>query len=155
MPIEAMVIIILIGIISIYIFYLVSIYVKLENRRSLILSKFSAINDLIDDKIDLVKELNTILKDDELEKVKNKIVNTSSVNDRIKNNKKIDKLLKEVSTEKRKTKKIIESIDNINEKLNYSKEFYNDSLSEYNDLLTSLSGKLMIKIFKYTKYNNF
>jgi len=155
MPLPALIIIIITGLFSIYVFYLVSVYIRLENRRSLILSKFSAINDLIDDKIDLVKELNTILKDDELEKVKNKIVNTSSVNDRIKHNKKIDKLLKEVSTEKRKTKKIIESIDNINEKLNYSKEFYNDSLSEYNDLLTSLSGKLMIKIFKYTKYNNF
>lgn len=155
MPLPALIIIIITGIFSIYVFYLVSVYIRLENRRSLILSKFSAINDLIDDKIDLVKELNTILKDEELEKVKNKIVNTSSVNDRIKHNKKIDKLLKEVSTEKRKTKKIIESIDNINEKLNYSKEFYNDSLSEYNDLLTSLSGKLMIKIFKYTKYNNF
>jgi len=155
MPLPALIIIIITGLFSIYVFYLVSVYIRLENRRSLILSKFSAINDLIDDKIDLVKELNTILKDDELEKIKNKIVNTSSVNDRIKHNKKIDKLLKEVSTEKRKTKKIIESIDNINEKLNYSKEFYNDSLSEYNDLLTSLSGKLMIKIFKYTKYNNF
>ena len=155
MPLPALIIIIITGIFSIYVFYLVSVYIRLENRRSLILSKFAAVNELIDEKIDLVKELNEILKNEELEKVKNKIVNTSSVNDRIRHNKKIDKLLKEVSTEKRKTKKIIESITNVNDKLNYSKEFYNDSLEEYNKLLTSLSGKLMIKIFKYTKYNNF
>ena len=155
MPVPAMIIIILTGIVSLYVFYLVSIYIKLENRRSLILSKFTAINELIDEKIELVKELNDILKDEEIEKVRNKLVNNVYVNDRIRHNKKLDKLLKEVNTDKRKTKKIIEEINNVNERLNYSKEFYNDSLEEYNDILNTKNGKIMKKIFKYTKYNAF
>lgn len=155
MSIPALIIIIFTGIVSIYAFYLVSLYVKLENRRSLILSKFTAINDLIDEKVDLVKELIDITNDEELDKVRTKLVNNVYVNDRIKHNKKLDKLLKGVSTEKRKVKKIIDSINNVNDKLDYSKEFYNDSLEEYNDILNTKSGKIMIKLFKYTKYNKF
>ena len=154
-PLPAMIIIILTGFFSIYAFYLVSVYIKLENRRSLILSKFTAVNELIDEKIEFVKELNDILKDEEIEKVRNKLVSNSNVNDRIRYNKKIDKLLKEVSTDKRKTKKIIEEINDVNERLDYSKEFYNASLEDYNNILTTKSGKILKKILKYTKYNTF
>ena len=71
MAIDAMVIIILIGILSMYVFYLVSLYVKLENRRSLILSKFTEVNNQIENKLELTKELLDVLENKELNNVEN------------------------------------------------------------------------------------
>lgn len=49
MELSIMLIIILFGVFSVYLFYLVGIYVKLENRRSLILSKFEEVDNKIND----------------------------------------------------------------------------------------------------------
>lgn len=155
MPIEAMIIIILVGILSIYVFYLVSIYVKLENRRSLILSKFTEVNNQIDNKLELVKEITDLIDDKELNDVRINLLNSISVNDRIKHDKILDSLLNDIKSDSRKVKKIINSINEINEKINYSKEFYNDSLYEYNTILSTFSGKIMKKVFKYSEYNTF
>jgi len=155
MPIEAMVIIILIGIISIYIFYLVSIYVKLENRRSLILSKFTEVNNQIDNKLEFLKELTDLVEDKELNDNRLSLLNSISVNDKIKYNKILDSLLDDIKSDSRKVKKILNSINEINNKINYSKEFYNDSLYEYNIILSTFSGKIMKKVFKYSEYNTF
>jgi len=150
-----MVIIILIGIISIYIFYLVSIYVKLENRRSLILSKFTEVNNQIDNKLEFLKELTDLVEDKELNDNRLSLLNSISVNDKIKYNKILDSLLDDIKSDSRKVKKILNSINEINNKINYSKEFYNDSLYEYNIILSTFSGKIMKKVFKYSEYNTF
>ena len=54
MELSIMLIIILFGVFSVYLFYLVGIYVKLENRRSLILSKFEEVDNKINDKLEEV-----------------------------------------------------------------------------------------------------
>lgn len=155
MPIDAMVIIILVGFFSIYVFYLIGVYIKLENRRSLILSKFIEIDTQIGNKLDLAKELTDLYEDKKLNKVRTDLFNSVSVNDKIKFNKKLDKLIDEIETTSRKIKKNIKSIKEINEKIDYSKEFYNDSLVEFNHILSTRSGKILAKIFKYSKYNTF
>lgn len=155
MPVEAMVIIILVGLVSIYMFYLVSLYIKLENRRSLILSKFTEIDYQINNKLDLTKELVSILEDKKLDRARSELVKSVSVNDKIKYNKKIDNLIKDIDTSSRKVKKVINSIDEINDKIDYAKEFYNESLYEYNMILNSFSGNVMKKVFKYTEYIKF
>lgn len=155
MPIEAMVIIILVGFVSIYMFYLVSIYIKLENRRSLILSKFTEIDYQISNKLDLIKELVNILEDNNFEQTRNELVKSISVNDKINYNKKIDNLIKNIDTSSRKAKKVINSISEINDRIDYAKEFYNGSLYEYNIILNSFSGKIIKKLFNYTEYIKF
>jgi len=155
MPFEAMIIIFIIGILSIYIFYLVSIYVKLENRRSLILSKFTEINTQIDNKLDLVKNLTDLIDNKEINNTRIDLLNSVSVNDRIKFNKILDSLLGDIKTDSRKVKKIINSINEINDKINYAKEFYNDSLYEYNTILSTKSGLILKKVCKYSEYNTF
>lgn len=155
MPFEAMIIIILIGILSVYIFYLVSVYIKLENRRSLILSKFTEVNNQLDNKLELLKELTDLIESKDLNDNRLSLLNSVSVNDRIKYDKILNSMLDDIKTDSRKVKKILKSINEINDRINYSKEFYNDSLYEYNIILSTFSGKIMKKVFKYTEYNTF
>ena len=155
MPMEAMIIIILVGLFAVYLFYLVSIYVKLENRRSLILSKFTEVNNQIDNKLDLTKELTELMDNKELNDIRVELLNSVCVNDRIKYSKILDSILDDIKDDNRKIKKILNSIKLINDKINYSKEFYNDSLYEYNIILSTINGKILKKLFKYTEYNTF
>jgi len=153
MPVEATIIIILIGVLSVYIFYLVSIYVKLENRRSLILSKFTEVDTQLDNKLELVKKLLEIIDNNNIKETRINLLNSTNINDKIKFNKILDDLLEEVND--KKTTNIINSINELNEKINYSKEFYNESLYEYNMIFSTTHGKLLKKIFKYCEYNTF
>lgn len=153
MSLGFMIYIIIIGIISVYIFYLVSIYVKLENRRSLILSKFDEIDKQIENKLDKLKELENI--NQEISDTRIKLLNSVSINDKIKYNKILDSLIDDINTTDKKIKKIVNEINKINDKIYYAKEFYNDSLYEYNIILSSFNGNIIKKIFKYTEYNTF
>lgn len=153
MSLGFMIYIIIIGIISVYIFYLVSIYVKLENRRSLILSKFDEIDKQIENKLDKLKELENI--NQEISDTRIKLLNSVSINDKIKYNKILDSLIDDINTTDKKIKKVVNEINKINDKIYYAKEFYNDSLYEYNIILSSFNGNIIKKIFKYTEYNTF
>lgn len=153
MSLGFMIYIIIIGIISVYIFYLVSIYVKLENRRSLILSKFDEIDKQIENKLDKLKELENI--NQEISDTRIKLLNSVSVNEKIKYNKILDSLIDDIDITDKKIKKIVNEINKINDKIYYAKEFYNDSLYEYNIILSSFNGNIIKKIFKYTEYNTF
>lgn len=155
MEFSAMVIIILVGLISIYIFYLVSIYVKLENRRSLILSKFTEIDKQIENKLDELKKLCELVDNKELCDARINLLNSVSINDKIKHNKILDSLVDDVDSKSKKVLEVLSSVNNINEKISYAKEFYNESLYEYNIILSSFNGKIMKKIFKYCEYNIF
>lgn len=154
MPFDAMFIIILIGILSLYVFYLISIYIKLENRRSLILSKFTEVNNLIDNKIEIINN-EELLKNKNINEIRLNLLNTVNVNERIKYNKILDDLIEEVDQEDKKFKKIITDLKEVNDKINYSKEFYNESLYEYNTILNTKSGNILRKLFKYSEYNTF
>ena len=155
MAIDAMVIIILIGILSMYVFYLVSLYVKLENRRSLILSKFTEVNNQIENKLELTKELLDVLENKELNNVRIDLLNSVSVNDKIKNSKILDSIIDDIESDNRKVNKILKSLKEVNDRINYSKEFYNDSIYEYNTILATKSGNILKKVFKYSEYNTF
>lgn len=155
LELSVIIIILLIGLLSVYVFYVIGIYIKLENRRSLILIKFTEISNQIENKLDLVKELNDILNNKTLAKERIKLLDSISVNDKIKNNKILDSTLDKLEIEDRKAKKVLKQINDINEKINYSKEFYNDSLYEYNMILSSKSGLILKKLLKYTEYNTF
>ena len=155
MELSIMLIIILFGVFSVYLFYLVGIYVKLENRRSLILSKFEELDNKINYKLEEVKKLNEILNNNSIEDIRIKLLNSVSVNEKIKYDKELDNLLEDITTEDKKANKILKTIKDINDKKDYAKEFYNDTLYEYNIILSTFSGNIMKKIFKYCEYNTF
>ena len=149
------IIIVLTGILAIYVFYLISIYVKLENRRSLILSKFEEVDKQIGNKLDLVRKIVEITNNSELDNLRITLLNSVTVNDKIKYVKELDSMLKTIDTKDRKIKRLINSINDIDLKIDYAKEFYNDTLYEYNMILGTKSGNIMKKIFKYNEYNTF
>ena len=155
MSLSVIIIIVLTGILAIYMFYLISIYVKLENRRSLILSKFEEVDKQIGNKLDLVKKIVEITNNSELDNLRVTLLNSVTVNDKIKYVKELDYYLNTIDTKDRKVKRLINSIKDIDMKINYAKEFYNDTLYEYNMILGTKSGDIMKKIFKYNEYNTF
>lgn len=155
MSLSVIIIIVLTGILAIYVFYLISIYVKLENRRSLILSKFEEVDKQIGNKLDLVRKIVEITNNSELDNLRITLLNSVTVNDKIKYVKELDSMLKTIDTKDRKIKRLINSINDIDLKIDYAKEFYNDTLYEYNMILGTKSGNIMKKIFKYNKYNTF
>ncbi len=155
MSLSVIIIIVLTGILAIYVFYLISIYVKLENRRSLILSKFEEVDKQIGNKLDLVRKIVEITNDSELDDLRITLLNSVTVNDKIKYVKELDSMLKTIDTKDRKIKRLINSINDIDLKIDYAKEFYNDTLYEYNMILGTKSGNIMKKIFKYNEYNTF
>lgn len=155
MSLSVIIIIVLTGILAIYMFYLISIYVKLENRRSLILSKFEEVDKQIGNKLDLVKKIIEITNNSELDNLRVNLLNSVTVNDKIKYVKELDYYLNTIDTKDRKVKRLINSINDINLKIDYAKEFYNDTLYEYNMILGTKSGNIMKRIFKYNEYNTF
>lgn len=155
MSLSVIIIIVLTGILAIYVFYLISIYVKLENRRSLILSKFEEVDKQIGNKLDLVRKIVEITNNSELDDLRITLLNSVTVNDKIKYAKELDSMLKTIDTKDRKIKRLINSINDIDLKIDYAKEFYNDTLYEYNMILGTKSGDIMKKIFKYNEYNTF
>ena len=155
MSLSVIIIIVLTGILAIYMFYLISIYVKLENRRSLILSKFEEVDKQIGNKLDLVKKIVEITNNSELDNLRVTLLNSVTVNDKIKYVKELDYYLNTIDTKDRKVKRLINSINDIDLKIDYAKEFYNDTLYEYNMILGTKSGNIMKKIFKYNEYNTF
>lgn len=155
MSLSVIIIIVLTGILAIYMFYLISIYVKLENRRSLILSKFEEVDKQIGNKLDLVKKIVEITNNNELDNLRVNLLNSVTVNDKIKYVKELDYYLNTIDTKDRKVKRLINSINDIDMKIDYAKEFYNDTLYEYNMILGTKSGNIMKKIFKYNEYNTF
>lgn len=152
---SAIIIVLLIGVISVYIFYLISLYIKLENRRSLILSKFTEIDKQIENKLEVVKDLNELIDNKDLADTRINLLNSVSINKKIKYNKILDSLIEDITNEDKKVSKKLIQLKEINEKIDYAKEFYNDSLYQYNIILSTFNGKIMKKIFKYTEYNTF
>ena len=155
MSLSVIIIIVLTGILAIYMFYLIGIYVKLENRRSLILSKFEEVDKQIGNKLDLVKKIVEITNNSELDNLRVNLLNSVTVNDKIKYVKELDYYLNTIDTKDRKVKRLINSINDIDMKIDYAKEFYNDTLYEYNMILGTKSGNIMKKIFKYNEYKTF
>ena len=155
MQLSPMIIIILAGTFSIYLFYLVGIYVKLENRRSLILSKFTEIDKQIENKLEEVKKITELIENKDLEDTRIKLLNSVSVNDKIKYIKELDSLIDDIKSKGKKVNEALDKLKDINDKINYAKEFYNDSLYEYNIILSTFNGKIMKKLFKYNEYNTF
>ena len=155
MELSVLIIVIGIGVLSIYMFYLISIYIKLENRRSLILSKFTEIDKQIENKLEVTKRLVDLIDNTEFNDTRLKLLNSVSVNDKIKYNKILDSFIDDIISKSKKINEVLEEIKKVNEKIDYAKEFYNDSLYQYNIILSDFSGKLMKKIFKYNEYNTF
>ncbi len=142
-----------VGFLSIWIFYLVRTYLKLTNRKDIIMDKFEEIDIQLTKKLDEVKNLIDEAGDDDIINARYNLLTSVKINDKIRNNKYLDNLIYEFKNNSKNIKKILDKIFEINDKIDYAKEFYNSSIEEYNQILDTIGGKTLKFLFGFVKYN--
>lgn len=173
MDIGAIIIIIVISLMLVITFYIIGIYNKLINARNKVEDKFIQIDAEIDKKLNLITNLIEIIKENlkhedkiinELQSAYTKLEKTTSINGKIKGVKNLDKELnkiylltetyKDLKTNKNYNQ-IKKNLDIIDERIEYSKAFYNDTVSNYNNIRKEFPSNIISKIFKFNEIEHF
>lgn len=171
MDIEAITIIIIVGVLLVITFYIIGLYNELIDARNRVEDRFTQIelelrkkNNLIPDLIEIVKiyakhEEKII---NEMIATKNKLDKSNKINDIIKNSKNIDISLNKIFTltdtypelKKNKNFQIVQKkLEECDDKINYAKTFYNDVVLDYNNLREEFPSNLVSKAFKFKEIN--
>ena len=173
MKIEVIVIILVVAIIAFIIFYIIGKYNSLKLYENKIISKWNDVNKLIQEKIEILSKLITYFR----EKIKEEEVTYNDINIIINNYNNLNNIndrINEYSTLEESFNKLYEmekmypKIDNdveynmlkeecnsVNGKIEYSKEFYNNEVNEYNNKSSGFISNLVMKMFKFNRYNIF
>ena len=160
------VIILVVGIIALLIFCIIGIYNILINSKNRVNDKWEEINKQLDNKIKILSKITEITKDyitpeesNELLETKNKLVNAISINDKIIANNKLNEILETINNKNdeklltdSKYIEIKESIKEIDDKINYAKEFYNEEAEKHNKLIKKVPIMLIAMLFKFKSY---
>lgn len=171
MDTASLIIIILLCVFIILVFYIISVNNSLINSRNKVLNKFSAIDIVVKRRVDLVPELITIVKSytkheeksfKEITKLRSMAVKAETINDKINSDIKLSKevnnllvLIENYPELKSNTNyiKLQEELTNCEDKIAYAKEFYNDSVVNYNNMVESFPSCVIAKVFGYKKFN--
>lgn len=173
MKIEAYIIIGIMAVIAFITFYIIGKYNRLKLYEGRIINKWDAINNLINEKIEILVKIITFLK----EHIKEEEVTYNDINIIIDNYKKInnvndkineyssleesfDRLYKIVETNSKinsdvEYNMLKEENNSVNNKIEYSKEFYNNEVNTYNNKTSSFISNLVVKMFNLNRYNIF
>ena len=158
MDTASLIIIILLCVFIILVFYIISINNSLINSRNKVLNKFSAIDVVIKRRVDLVPELVNIVKG--YTKHEENTFKAETINDKVNSDimlsKEINNLL--VLSEnypelKSNTNflKLQEELVNCEDKIAYARDFYNESVMSYNNMVESFPSSVVAKVFGYKK----
>ena len=171
MDTASLIIIILLCVFIMLVFYIISINNSLINSRNKVLNKFSAIDVVVKRRVDLVPELVNIVKGytkheentfKEITKIRSSAVKAETINDKvnsdIKSSKEVNNLL--VLSEnypelKSNTNflKLQEELVNCEDKIAYARDFYNESVMRYNNMVESFPSSIVAKVFGYKKFD--
>lgn len=160
------IIILVIGLIALLTFCIIGLYNKIVNSKNIVNDKWNEINKQLENKIKILSKIIEIIKEydkqadiNPLLEAKNKLSNAISIGDKINANNKTNNDLIEFykidNKELEKNKKYIElkqSLKEIDDKIDYSKEFYNESAKKHNDLIKKIPFNLVALIFKFKSY---
>lgn len=167
MDIGAIIIIMFVAVILILTFYTIGLYNKLIDARNRVEDRFTQIEIELRKKAEyipkLIEIINTYTKHEEkiineVTNVKSKIDKANKVNDVIKASKQvndsINKIysLKETYPELKKNKymqSIENSIEDIEDRINYARTFYNDAVLNYNNIRCEFPSNLVAQVFKF------
>ena len=173
MRIEAIIIIVIMGIIAFITFYIIGKYNKLKLSESIIINKWNAVDKLINEKIEVLLKtiafLKEHIKEEEVTYNDIKIIidnynKLTNINDKINEysnlEESFDRLYNIVETNSKinsdvEYNMLKEENDSINSKIEYSKEFYNNEVNVYNSKTSSFISNLVVKMFGFSKYNIF
>jgi LemA protein len=166
----SLIIIILIsGVILLGVIYIINIYNKILNARNKVDNKFSQIDVQINKKIELISKLIDVIKDKveqeddvffaamDLSKM---TLSGMDINAKIDFNIKISDILSKLFdnyANVKKNKKIISlknDLSDIDSKINYAGEFYNDTVKVFNEMISDFPFSVVAKTFKFNKYDS-
>ena len=165
---KTFIIILVIGIITLVVFCIIGLYNIIINSKNIVNDKWYEINKQIDNKAKLLSKLIEVAKSycktediNTIIEVKNKLINVISINDKIETNNKLDNILNQIYNNYEKLnndKKFIdikESLDSIDDKINYAKEFYDEAATKHNKLIKKIPFNLIALLFKFKTYITF
>ena len=171
MDTASLIIIILLCVFIILVFYIISINNSLINGRNKVLNKFSAIDIVVKRRVDLVPELINIVacytKHEEntfkeITKLRNKAVKAETINDKVNSDialtKEVNNLfvLSENYPELKSNTNFIklqEELVNCEDKIAYARDFYNESVMNYNNLVEKFPSSIVAKVLGYKKFD--
>ena len=169
MEIGAIVIIILVGILLIFTFYVISLYNKLVDARNKVYDKFKQIDIEIDKVMDLVPTVVNIVKKNTKheDKIVNQVsigialvVDANDINERINFFRGLDGILNDLLnlsntyTELNKNKIFVsfqKFLKEAEDKIEYASSFYDTTVLEYNNLIKIFPLNIVSSIFKIKK----
>jgi len=153
------------------VFYIISINNSLINSRNKVLNKFSAIDVVVKRRVDLVPELVNIVKGytkheentfKEITKIRSSAVKAETINDKVNSDIKLSKevnnllVLSENYPELKSNTnflKLQEELVNCEDKIAYARDFYNESVMRYNNMVESFPSSIVAKVFGYKKFD--
>lgn len=171
MDIGAIIIIILISLLLVVTFYIIGLYNNIINAKNKIEDKFSQIETELRKKVDTAVNIIDIIKKitkheeklvNEFELYASKLEKAKSINDKISAagsiNRALNKIysLEETYADLKKNKAfktIQDKIEEIDNRINYAKTFYNDVVLDYNNLREQFPSNIIAKVFKFKEIN--
>lgn len=173
MKIEAIVIVVIMAVIAFITFYIIGKYNKLKLYESRIINKWDAVNKLINEKIEILLKTITFLKEqikeeevtyndikiivdnyNKLNNINDKINEYSNIEDSFEKLYKIVEINSKIS-DNVEYNMLKEENNSVNNKIEYSKEFYNNEVNTYNNKTSSFISNLVVKMFNLNRYNIF
>lgn len=169
MDTASLIIVILLCVFIILVFYIISINNSLINSRNKVLNKFSAIDVVVKKRVDLVPELVNIVKGytkheentfKEIAKIRSNAVKAETINDKVNSDIKLSKeinnllVLSENYPELKSNTnflKLQEELVNCEDKIAYARDFYNESVMSYNNMVELFPSSVVAKVFGYKK----
>ena len=172
MSVETYIIIGVMAVVIFFAFYIIGKYNRLKLYEKRIINKWDIVNKLIDEKIEVLTKIITFLNEHITEEIVyndvkiiinnyNKLININDkINEYCNLEEAFDKLYKIAETNSKinsdvEYNMLKEENNSINNKIEYSKEFYNNEVNIYNSKTSSFISNLVVKMFSFNRYNIF
>ena len=165
--------IIIIAVLLLIIFYFIGVYNKLVNGRNKVKDQFSQIDVQLKRRVDLIPNLvetvkgyakheNNTLK--EVIEARNKLNSATGINEEIDANNQLTGALNrlfalsEAYPDLKANENFISlqnDLKDTEDKISYARQFYNDTVLSYNNLVEMFPSNIVANMFKFTKYEFF
>ena len=173
MKIEAIVIVVMMAVIAFVTFYIIGKYNRLKLYETKVINKWEELSKLINEKIEVLLKTITFLREhikeeevtyNDINIIINNYNELNDINDKINEYSNLedsfDKLYKISETNTKISDNVEynmlkEENNSVNNKIEYSKEFYNNEVNTYNNKTSSFISNLVVKMFGFSKYNIF
>lgn len=173
MELSSIIIIIIVGIVLLLVFYAVGVYNKLVNARNKVKDQFAQIDVQLKRRVDMIPNLVETVKGyakheektfKEVVEARNKMNTANGINEELEASNAItgalNKLfaLSEAYPELKANENFLllqKDLKETEDKLSYARQFYNDTVLEYNNLREKFPSNIVASLFKFKEINFF